>query len=127
MPNGPWVGFGISTMPYLKVKTNLDVSKQDADRFLENASTRISAALGKPEDYFMGSVEPKTPMIFGGKHQPAACLELYSMGFNESQTKSLSDLISEIVHKEWRIPTERVYIKFGDVEKNMWGWSRGTF
>ena len=114
-------------MPYLKIITNMDLSNEDADRLLEKASDRISAALGKPEDYFMGAVEPKTPMIFGGKHQPAACLELYSMGFDQNQTRPLSDLISEIVHDELQIPTDRVYVKFGDVDKNMYGWSRGTF
>lgn len=114
-------------MPYLKIQTNHDVDEDAKKQTLTKASAVVADALGKPEKYVMVAFEPPQPMLFAGTDEPCAYLELKSIGLPQSQTKSLSSELCNMIQESLKVPAERVYIEFADAPRAMWGWNRGTF
>ena len=114
-------------MPYLKIQTNLPLTKAAQRAILKHASELVSSELGKPEDYVMIALQPDTPMLFGGSDDPVAFLELKSIGLDPRQTKALCRALCGLVEQHLGIPGERVFVKFIDVAHSMWGWKGDTF
>jgi phenylpyruvate tautomerase len=114
-------------MPYLKIQTNLPLNRRAEHAILKNASTLIAEKLGKPESYVMIALEPDTPMFFAGSDDPVAFLELKSIGLSAKRTKPLSEALCQLVEGHLGIPCDRVYVKFIDVNRGMWGWKGDTF
>jgi len=114
-------------MPYLKIQTNLPISKTAERSVLKDASTLVARELGKPEEFVMIALQPDTPMLFAGTDDPVAFLELKSIGLPAKDTKRLSVSLCGLIHKHLGIRSERVYVKFIDVHHGMWGWKGDTF
>ena len=83
--------------------------------------------LNKPEPYVMVSVETECDMLFGGNDMPLAYVELKSIGLPGDQTTRYYETLCAFIARELKIPQERVYIEFADVERNLWGWNAKTF
>lgn len=114
-------------MPYLKIQTNIPLTKKAERNILQTASSLVAEELAKPEDFVMIAVQPDTPMLFAGTDDPVAFLEMKSIGLKASQTKSLCKALCEMVEKHLGIPKDRVYAKFIDVKRGMWGWKGDMF
>jgi len=114
-------------MPVLKIQTNLAVPRQQADAVLRDASASAAQALRKPERYVVAILEADTPMTFGGTSEPAAYLELKSIGLPRDRTAELSRKLTDMVASGLSIAPERIYIEFTDVQRDLWGWDGGTF
>jgi len=114
-------------MPYLKIQTNLLLSKKAERNILKDASLLVAQELGKPEEFVMIAVQPDTPMLFAGTDDPVAFLELKSIGLPAQRTKQLSQTLCTLINRHLGIRPERVYVKFIDVRRGMWGWKGDTF
>lgn len=114
-------------MPYLKIQTNQEISKNSQKTLLEKASATVARELGKPESYVMVAIDPPRPMMFAGSDEPTAYLELKSIGLPASNTKNLSAALCHLISDELSIDQSRVYIEFANAERNMWGWNGATF
>lgn len=114
-------------MPYLSIKTNQAIDETKIEALLAKASALVSNELGKPENYVMVSMAPTQLMIFAGKPEACAYLELKSIGLPESKTKPLSSALCSLINEELAIPTDRIYIEFADAPRSMWGWDSSTF
>ncbi len=114
-------------MPYLKIQTNLPLSKKAERTVLKNASQLVAELLGKPESYVMVALEANIPMLFAGSDDPVAFLELKSIGLPAQRTKDLSEALCQMVEGHLGVPSDRVYVKFIDVKRGMWGWKGDTF
>ncbi len=114
-------------MPYLKIQTNLPLSKQAEHNVLKQASALVARELGKPEEFVMIALQPDTPMLFAGTDDPVAFLELKSIGLPGDKTKRLSSTLCGLINEHLGIRPERVYVKFIDVRRGMWGWKGDTF
>lgn len=114
-------------MPYLKIQTNLPLSKKAERTILRTASTLVAEELDKPEDYVMVALQPNTPMLFAGTDDPVAFLELKAIGLPAKKTKRLSEALCNLVETHLGIPPSRVYVKFLTVKHGMWGWQGDTF
>lgn len=114
-------------MPYLKIQTNKTLDADTAQALLAEASSLVAAELGKPESYVMVALEPPIPMLFAGKNDPLAYLELKSIGLPEAKTSGLSQALCNLMDKTVGISKERVYIEFADAPRAMWGWNGATF
>ena len=114
-------------MPYLKIQTNLPLSKQAERTILKHASALVAKELEKPEEFVMIAVQPDTPMLFGGSDDPVAFLELKSIGLPARRTKQLCQALCSLIEEHLGIKKERVYVKFIDVARTMWGWKGDTF
>jgi phenylpyruvate tautomerase len=114
-------------MPYLKIQTNLPLSKTAERSVLQDASALVAKELGKPEEFVMVALQPNTPMMFAGTDDPVAFLELKSIGLPADKTKRLSRTLCDLINRHLGIRPERVYVKFIDVLHSMWGWKGDTF
>jgi len=114
-------------MPYLKIQTNLPLTKKAERNILKQASSLVANELKKPEDYVMIAVQPDTPMLFAGTDDPVAFLELKAIALPARKTKALSAALCGMIETHLGIPKERVYVKFIDVMNSMWGWKGDTF
>lgn len=114
-------------MPYLKIQTNLPLSRKAERTILKTASTLVAEELDKPEDFVMLALQANTPMLFAGSDEPVAFLELKAIGLPARKTKRLSEALCTLVETHLGIPPRRVYVKFIDVRRGMWGWQGDTF
>jgi phenylpyruvate tautomerase PptA (4-oxalocrotonate tautomerase family) len=114
-------------MPYLKIQTNLPLSKKAERTILKTASTLVAEELDKPEAFVMLALQANTPMLFAGSDEPVAFLELKAIGLPGRKTKRLSEALCKLVEDHLGIPPRRVYVKFIDVRRGMWGWQGDTF
>lgn len=114
-------------MPYLKIQTNLPVTKRARRVVLREASALVEHELEKPEDYVMVALESEVDMLFGGTDDPVAFLELKAVGLPVPRTKQLSRVLCQMITDHLGIRRERVYVKFIDVKHGMWGWKGDTF
>lgn len=114
-------------MPYLSIQTNVTVDENQSPALLKKISASVAEMLGKPESYVMVALESAAPLIFGGSDQPAAYLQLKSLGFPESSTPEFSKFLCELMQSELSVPVERVYIEFSGPPRHMWGWNNKTF
>jgi phenylpyruvate tautomerase len=114
-------------MPYLKIQTNLPLSKKAERAVLRTASILVAEELDKPEEYVMLALQANTPMLFGGSDDPVAFLELKAIGLPARKTRRLSEALCKLVEDHLGIPPNRVYVKFITVPRGMWGWKGDTF
>ncbi len=114
-------------MPYLKIQTNLPLTRKAERAILRNASQLVAELLSKPESFVMVALEANIPMLFAGSDEPVAFLELKSIGLPAKRTKDLSEALCELIEGHLAVPRDRVYVKFIDVKRGMWGWKGDTF
>lgn len=114
-------------MPYLKIQTNLPLTKRAERAVLRNASLLVAELLEKPESFVMVAMQADTPMLFAGSDEPVAFLELKSVGLPAKKTKQLCQSLCELIEGHLGIARDRVYVKFIDVNRGMWGWKGDVF
>jgi phenylpyruvate tautomerase PptA (4-oxalocrotonate tautomerase family) len=107
-------------MPYLRIQTNASVRKDQQESLLSQASQLVSRHLGNDEKFFMGIIENEQAIYFAGSSNPLAFLELKALGLPAEATKDL-------LHEELSITPERIYVRFHNVNRGMWGWNGGIF
>lgn len=112
-------------MPYIKLNTNQEMP--DKPNLLRKLSQIAAKETGKPESYVMIEVSYNHAMIFAGTDAPLAFLECKSIGLNETQAKSLSSAISQLLSADLKIPASRVYIEFSNAPAAFWGYNGSTF
>ncbi|UCF92421.1 MAG: hypothetical protein JSW39_29855 [Desulfobacterales bacterium] len=114
-------------MPYFSIETNQTIDPESTPELLKKTSAFIAGLLGKPESYLMISIQPGTPLIFGGSDEPAAFVRLKSIGLPHDRCPELSAKICGHIAQELDIPQDRVFIDFKDLEGQMFGWNGKTF
>jgi len=114
-------------MPLLSIRTNASIEDSAKQQILGRVSGRVAELLGKPEQYVMVVLEADVLMLFGGSSDPAACLNLKSLGLPVERTGDLSAALCDLMHHELNIDPSRVYIGFSSPDRSMWGWNGRTF
>lgn len=114
-------------MPLLRIETNVSLEPSDAEALVAQASQAVAGGLGKPERYVMVTLQPGTPMAMAGAAEPAAFLDLRSIGLPDGKTEPLSKALCQLMENAIGVPPDRVYINFADVPRTHWGWNGGTF
>ena len=85
-------------MPFLMIKTNLDLEKTTIQALLNHASRVVAEAVQKPESYVMVNVCANEHMVFAGTSM-----------------------------QRLKVPGNRVYIEFASVPGILWGYNGSTF
>ncbi|MBL6986017.1 MAG: hypothetical protein ISR72_03040 [Methylobacter sp.] len=114
-------------MPYLKLTTNVAISKEQVPKLLNQFSQLLVKETGKPERYVMVELAGDKDMLFGGGSESLAFAECKSIGLGAEQAKSLSASICQLLASELQISAERVYIEFSNCPADFWGWNGSTF
>ena len=114
-------------MPFFRIETNTKLDESEAKDFVREASSFACRLLGKPDKYMMASVRHSADLMFGGAEDPAAYVELKSIGLLEINCKGYSKAICEFLESNLKIPSDRIYIDFKDIDTGMFGWNKTTF
>lgn len=114
-------------MPFFKIETSQQINTDDIQSTLKKASELISGMLGKPEHYVMVSIEAGKQMMFGGMADPAAFVQLKSIGLPVEKCAGYSKEICRFLGDEFDIQPDRIFIDFKNLERNMFGWNGKTF
>ena len=114
-------------MPYLSIETNQPVERSLRGELLGKLSAFVAELLGKPESYVMIALKPETPLVFDGSDEPAAFVRVKSIGLPKDRCAQLSEKICGFIEQELRVPKNRVFIDFKDLERAMFGWNGKTF
>ena len=113
-------------MPRLTVQTNIADDKI-TDDLIRQLSAKVAQLLSKPEQYVAVHVQAGQRLSFGGTHEPAALIELVSIGLPSDQTATISNALMSLLEDNLHIKADRMFLKFNDVAGNMMGWNKGTF
>ena len=114
-------------MPYFSIETNQPIDPASNQQLLKKTSAFIADLLGKPESYVMISLQPDTPLIFGGSDAPAAFVRLKSIGLHQDRCPEMSEKICRLIEQDLGVPQDRVFIDFKNLERSMFGWNGKTF
>ncbi|MCP4688863.1 MAG: hypothetical protein GY859_12485 [Desulfobacterales bacterium] len=114
-------------MPYFSIRTNQNVDESAQKDLLKKASAFVADLMGKPEAYVMISIQTGAALLFGGGDDPAAYVELKSIGLPRDRCPELSEKISGFIQTELKAPPNRVFIEFKDLARDMFGWNGSTF
>jgi phenylpyruvate tautomerase len=114
-------------MPYFSIETNQTVDPASNRELMKKTSAFIADLLGKPESYVMIAIKPETPLIFADSDEPAAFVRLKSVGLPKARSTEFSEKICGFVQHALKIPPNRVFIDFKDLEREMFGWNAKTF
>jgi len=87
----------------------------------------VAGLLGKPESYVMVHLDAGAAVRFAGSSEPAAYVQLKSLGLPEAQTAAYSAKLCNLLQAELGIGAGRTYIEFSGPERHMWGWNGSTF
>lgn len=118
---------GVHTMPCLIVKTSQIINDAEKNNICLSLSKLTAELLAKPESYVMILFEDKTTMSMSGSIKASAYIELKSINLAEDQTSLLSEKICQQVSETLKIPTDRIYIEFTNIQRHLWGWDKKTF
>lgn len=116
-------------MPLIQVFTSVAAPPAAVEETLHAELTRVlTEYLRKPKQWMMTRLVPDQSMTFAGTRAPACLASLKSVGTMAPEiTAGLSDELCTILEKALKVPRDRIYVDFQDVEPHLWGWNGGTF
>nr|NP_001280082.1 macrophage migration inhibitory factor [Callorhinchus milii]AFM86345.1 Macrophage migration inhibitory factor [Callorhinchus milii]AFM87519.1 Macrophage migration inhibitory factor [Callorhinchus milii]AFM90501.1 Macrophage migration inhibitory factor [Callorhinchus milii] len=114
-------------MPTFTLSTNL--SREAVPPSLAEELTGLLAReLGKPKQYIAVHIIPDQNMTFGGSADPCALASLSSIGkIGDTQNKTYSKVLFELINKHLHISLDRMYINFHNLDPAYVGWNGKTF
>ncbi|XP_051829359.1 macrophage migration inhibitory factor [Antechinus flavipes] len=114
-------------MPMFVVQTNVPRSAVP-DSLLGELTAQLAKATGKPAQYIAVHISADQLMAFGGSSDPCALCSLHSIGkIGGPQNKAYSKQLCELLTKHLKIPGDRIYINYYDMNAANVGWNGSTF
>ena len=98
-------------MPYLKIQTNLPVSRAAETTVVNEATALLARELDRPKDAIAIAVESDCRLFLAGNDDPAAFVELKSSSLPPAG-RHLSEALADLLHAHIGVPAARVYVKF---------------
>jgi phenylpyruvate tautomerase len=117
----------IALMPYLSILTNARVPDVRHSELLAVASRVVASQLSKPENYVMVSIAPGERLVFASSEEPAAFLELRSIGLPDAKRGSLCTELTDLIAEFFGIARDRIFLVMVDVDAKLWGHDGKTF
>ncbi|MCM1577372.1 MAG: phenylpyruvate tautomerase MIF-related protein [Ruminococcus sp.] len=113
-------------MPFINIKTNASVTKENAENIKSALGSAITAIPGKSESWLMAGIEGDYALYFKGTDEPAAMVEVQIYGSPSGGAMSeLAGKITEIVSDSLGVPADRIYVSYMCTEN--WGWNGSNF
>lgn len=113
-------------MPFIKIKTNVSVSKETEKSIVKSMGEAISLIPGKSESWLMVEVEDNCSLYFQGNDAPASIVEISIFGSASGNSyEDLTAKITDIINQKISIDKQRIYTKYSEI--NNWGWNGSNF
>ncbi|XP_043836137.1 macrophage migration inhibitory factor-like [Dromiciops gliroides] len=114
-------------MPMFVIETNVLISAVP-DSLLSELSMQLAKAMGKPTQYIAMHILRDQLMAFGGSLDPCVLCSLHSTGkITGPQNKGYSKQLCKQLTKHLKIPEDRLYINYYDLNAANMGWNGSTF
>ena len=113
-------------MPYVKLQTNLEMDAEQSVAVIKKLSTYTAEILGKPESSVQAVMDPVPHIIFGGREQASAFIDLRSVGLTGEKTPDVAARLGEFLQNELGIGPDMAYIAFTNISREMWGFKGCT-
>jgi len=114
-------------MPLLKLETTVALSETQRQQLLPSLSKIVAETIGKPEQYVMVAINPAA-MLMSGSPGDAAFVDVRSIGgLSAEVNRELSQKVCALLAQSLRLPPDRIYLNFTEVEAGNWGWNGNTF
>ena len=113
-------------MPFINIKTNTTVSKDQETTIKSAMGQAITAIPGKSESWLMVGIEPEQILYFKGDNAPAAMVDVSIYG--GAQRSAYDKLTAEIcstISEQLSVEQSRIYVKYTEIEN--WGWNGSNF
>ncbi|KAI6233007.1 Macrophage migration inhibitory factor [Aphelenchoides fujianensis] len=113
-------------MPMLLITTNVSASAVPAD-FNAHATKSLAELLQKPPQFVLVSVSPNPLLTLGGTSDPAALVEIRSIGGvrGENAQKVVTSL-TDLIHEHLKVEAARVFVHLVDLDPStVHGWHCG--
>jgi phenylpyruvate tautomerase len=115
-------------MPLIQVFTSVAAPPDRGAALLAHLSSLLSKRFGKPEGWVMTCLVPGLPMTFAATTAPTAFAAVRNVGkMTPDDTATLSRDICDRLSAALDVPSDRIYIEFGDAVGYLWGWNGDTF
>ena len=111
-------------MPLINVKVSSS-TVSNSDQLLKELSAELANLTKKPEKYVMSLLQTNVPMTFGGSEAPCCYVEIKSIG--SLHPSEMTQSFCNIIESRAKIPADRIYINFEDVDPSQWGFNGQTF
>lgn len=109
-------------MPFINVKTNASVSKDNETAIKAKLGQAITAIPGKSETWLMVGIEPEYTLYYRGTDEPCAMVEVSIYGNASSNVlTTLTSHITGILSESLGISADRIYVSYMCTEH--WGWN----
>lgn len=113
-------------MPFINIKTNIEVSEEKAKKIKTHLGFAITAIPGKSEGWLMVGIEDNYKLFFKGTEEPAAMVEVSLYGNASSNALGvLTSNITGILLDILGISSDRIYVSYMSTEN--WGWNGSNF
>jgi len=99
---------------------NIPVADDAACLLVKSASKLLAAELGKPEEYVMVSLRQATTILFAESPEPAAFLEVKSIGLSSGGNNALATALADLLVNQCRIERNRIYTVFTSIPASHW-------
>lgn len=100
-----------NAMPYLKIQTNIPVSRAAEAAVVSEATALLVRELQRPSESIAIAVESDTRLFLAGTDDPAAFVEVESTNL-PPQGRVLGEALADLLHAHIGVPAARVYVKF---------------
>lgn len=114
-------------VPLLRLETTVALPDNQRQQLLAALSKLVAETIGKPEQYVMVMISPAA-ILMSGKPGDAAFVDVRSIGgLNADVNGRLSQKVCALLTQSLRVPQNRIYINFSEIEPGDWGWNGSTF
>lgn len=114
-------------MPSLTIHTNIHFGGMGVSSLMEDLTDLTAELLDKPKDFIMVRLEHKSQLRFAGHDDPAAFVELISLGLPDDAPARLTARYTEFLQEKLSIRPDRMYFYFPQVPRTHFGWNGKTF
>ena len=114
-------------MPYINTTTSVSINDAQIKKLTKELGRAITLIPGKSEKWLMLNFTSDAKMAFRGDcSTPSAMLEVEIFGkAKESDLQALTERLCEVVSEILAVPSDRIYVKYREVDR--WGWNGMNF
>ena len=110
-------------MPMINLKSSCEIP---AD-LLSQISEMIALSIDKPEQYVM-VVSDTVDLMMSGTAGHAVYAEVKSLGgLSRTVNHEITMKLCVLLNDHLGIPTDRIYVTFQSLERDLWGWNGSLF
>ena len=113
-------------MPYFSIETNRQIDDAVNSGLMKKATKFLSEVMGKPEHVIMVTIKPGTPYVFGGTDEPAAYVQIKAVALEKAKCPEFSRQVCDFLEAEIKVPKDRVFIEFIDIDPKIFGFNGST-